>query len=137
MGLFDFFKSKKAPLLQEAQDMAAKIALITFPGGEEQIVEETAQLHALLRGKLPKPEARQLLCRTKALLAIAQDKSEARIVPSIQVKADGKLTPHECKIVYQFLTGVTGSLHEGRDDSTQEAAVVINATSSLVGVDAE
>ncbi len=137
MSLFGLFKSKKPQLSTEAQDAAANVALMAFPGGEKQIAEETEQLHALLRGKLPKAEARQLLCRTKALLVIAQDKSETRIVPSIQVKADGKLTPHECKIVYQFLTGVLGPLHEGNDGSTREKAVVINAMSSIVGIDAE
>lgn len=137
MGLFDLFKSKKPSLPPEVQDMAAKVALMAFPGGEKQINEETDQLHVLLRGKLSKPVVRQLLTRTKSLLVIAQDKSEARIVPSIQAETEGQLTPHECKIVYQFLTGILGSLHEGGDGSTRETAVVINSTSSIVGIDAE
>jgi hypothetical protein len=137
MGLFDLFKSKKQPMPAEARDMAAKFVLMAFPGGESQVNEEAAQLHALLRGKLPKSTVRQLLCRTKALLIVAEDKSETRIVPSIQAKADGQLTLHECKIVYQFLTGVLGALLEEGDGGTKESAVVINATSSIVGIDAE
>lgn len=42
-----------------------RIALVTFPGGEKQIREETGQLYALLRGKLTKDEAKRLLTRTK------------------------------------------------------------------------
>jgi len=137
MGLFNLFKSKKPSLSPEAQDAVAKIGLAAFPGGEKQITEETDQLHALLRGKLPKVTVRQLLCRTKALLVIAEDKTEARMVQSIRIKSEGQLTPHECKLVYQFLTGVSGALYDGGDGSTKEKAVVINATSSIVGVNAE
>jgi len=114
MGLLDFFKPKRKrnfpPELQKQMDMAA---LMAFPGGEEQIREETGQLHALLRGKLSKNEARHLLRRTKTLLIIAQDKSKERIVPSIVNATECKLTNHEALLAFQFFTGVSGDLYGG------------------------
>jgi hypothetical protein len=103
----------------------------------DQIQEETGQLHALLRGKLTKSEAKQLLTRTKALLIISDDKSKERIVPSIMNATGGKLTSHEASLAFQFFTGVSGDFYGGRDGSSQEQAVVINATSSSIGIHAE
>jgi hypothetical protein len=137
MSFFGLFKSSKPQFSTEAQDKIETVARIAFPEGEKQVVEETDQLHALLRGRLQKAEARKLLTGAKALLVVAKDKSEARMVPWIQSTANGKLTTHECKIVYQFLTGILGDLYGGNDGSTREKAVVINATSSLAGIDAE
>ncbi len=113
------------------------VALAAFPGGEDQIREETGQLHALLRGKLTKSEAKHLLTRTKALLIISDDKSKERIVPSIVNATGGKLTTHEASLAFQFFTGVSGDLFGGGDGSSQEQAVIINATSSSVGIHAE
>lgn len=138
MGLFDFLKPKQAPKLPpDLQKQMQRIALAAFPGGEKQIQEETAQLHALLRGKLTKDEAKKLLTRTKALLIISDDKSKERIVPSIVASTGNKLTHHEGVLAYQFFTGVSGDLYAGGDGSTAQSAVVINATSSSAGINAE
>lgn len=138
MGLFDFLKPKQAPKLPpDLQKQMQRIALAAFPGGEKQIQEETAQLHALLRGKLTKDEAKKLLRRTKALLIISDDKSKEQIVPSIVASTGNKLTHHEGFLAYQFLTGVSGDLYAGSDGSTTQSAVVINATSSSAGINAE
>jgi hypothetical protein len=138
MGLFDFLKPKQTPKPPpETQKQMQMIALAAFPGGEKQIQEETAQLHALLRGKLTNDEAKRLLTRTKALLIISEDKSKERIVPSIVASTGNKLTPHEGFLAYQFFTGVSGDLFAGGDGSSTAQAVVINATSSSVGINAE
>lgn len=137
MRLFGIFGSKKPKLSATAQEALEKIALMSFPGGEKQITEETNQLHTLLRGKLPKAEVRQLLARMKALIIIAEDKTQARILRSIQTKIGDKLTADECKIVCQFLTGILGDLYGDADGFTKDTAVVINTTSSVIGIDAE
>lgn len=138
MGLFNFLKPKQTPELPpDLQKQMQQIALAAFPGGDKQIQEETAQLHALLRGKLTKDEAKNLLTRTKALLIISDDKSKERIVPSIVASTGNKLTQHEGFLAYQFFTGVSGDLYAGNDGSSTQEAVVINATSSSVGIDAE
>ena len=138
MGLLDFFKPKRKrnlpPELQKQMDM---VPLMAFPGGEEQIREETDQLHALLRGKLSKDEARRLLKRTKTLLIIAQDKSKERIVPSIVNATGCKLTNHEASLAFQFFTGVSGDLYGGGEGTSEEGAVIINATLSNIGIHAE
>jgi|SRR3989344_892562 len=138
MGLFDFLKPKKTDHPPEMEEAIKKIALVAFPGGPKQIEEETGQLHALLRGRLSKDDAKRLLTRTKALLVIAkEDRSEERITSSIVANTEGRLTQHEAQLVYQFLTGMSGPAHSGGDGSSREKAVVINATSSLTGIPAE
>lgn len=138
MGLFDFLKPKKNPKLSpEMKEQMQRIAILAFPGGESQIREEAAQLHALLRGKLTKDEAKHLLTRTKALLVIAEDKSKERIVDSIVASTGKKLTQHEGFLAYQFFTGVSGELFAGGDGSSTDKAVIINATTSSVGINAE
>ncbi|MDQ8192733.1 hypothetical protein QEH58_20745, partial [Roseibacillus persicicus] len=138
MGLFDFLKPRPKPKLPpELEKQMNMISLITFPRGEGQIQEETGQLHALLRGKISKPEAKHLLVRTKALIVISEDKSKERIVPSIINATGGQLTEHEASLAFQFFTGVSGELYGGGDGSSQEQAVVINATSSSTGIHAE
>lgn len=137
MGLFDFLKQKKPEMSPELQETMQKVSSMAFPGGSEQIEEETGQLHALLRGRLNKDEAKRLLTRTKALLIIAHDHSEERITHSILAATGGKLTQHEARLVFQFLTGRSGPLHSGGDGSSRDTAVVINATSSITGIRAE
>ena len=133
MGLFDFLKPKPSPP-PDVDDAMKKIALLAFPGGQPQIDQETTQLHALLRGKLSKTDCGVLLRRTKALLVIGKDKSESRITSSMIVHTEGRLTQQEASMVYMFLTGRTGSATSGGDGSSAEQAVVINATTTIVGV---
>lgn len=138
MGLFDFLRPKQTPKLPpELEKQTQMISLAAFPGGEKQIQEETGQLHALLRGKLTKDEAKRLLTRTKALLIISDDKSKERIVPSIVASTENRLTQHEGLLAYQFFTGVSGDIYAGGDGQSEEDAVVIDATSSSIGINAE
>jgi len=111
--------------------------LMSFPGGQKQFEEETSQLYSMLCGKLTMDESAFLLRRTKALLIIAEDKSETRIVPSIRASTDGKLTEQEARMVYVFLTGISGPTTSGGDGSSAEHAVVINVTSAPVGLSEE
>lgn len=136
MGIFDFFSKKPEPS-PEVQALVKVMSTVAFPRGEKQIEEETGQLHALLRGRLRKDETRELLVRTKKLLVIAQDKSESRITKSILANTEGKLTAHEAKLMFMFLTGLAGDVYSGGDGSSRDEAVVINATSSIIGVKAE
>ncbi|MAS95565.1 MAG: hypothetical protein CMO55_20380 [Verrucomicrobiales bacterium] len=138
MGLFDFLKPRLKPTLSpQVQGEMDKILVAAFPRGKKQIQEETGQLHALLRGKLSKSEAERLLRRTKALLIIAKDKSEERMITSIVEATNGKLTRHEGTLAYQFFTGICGEVYGGGRGDSQEEAIVINATSSIAGIDAE
>jgi hypothetical protein len=136
MGLFDFLKPKP-PANPELDAMMQEIDLAAFPRGPEQIQEEARQLHALLRGRLNLAEASHLLRKTKALLVIAEDRSEERITQSILSTTKGKVTLQEARLVATFLTDLTGPPYSGGDGSSPETAVVINATSSLFGNAAE
>jgi len=105
MGIFNFLKPKKKTtgLDSEMKEMAN----LTFPGGYNQVQEESEALYALLRGKLSKSESESLLTRTKSLMVIAKDKSRARIAQSILNKTGGKLTPPEAELAYQFFAGIS------------------------------
>ena len=136
MGIFSkIFGSQKSQT--EVDEVSARMQAIAFPCGQAQIEEEAAQLHTLLRGRVAKGEVQRLLVRNKRLLVIASDKSEARVVPSILNSANGQLSEAEAKLVYEFLTGVTGELYSGGDGSSRDNAIIINATSSISGIEAE
>jgi hypothetical protein len=139
MGFFDFLKPKpQRPVLPPELEAKMKLmALAAFPGGPQQIENESAQLHALFRNKISLDEAKHILTRAKSLLVISEDKSEQRVVPSILVYSNGKLTQQDASLAYQFMTGVSGDLYSGGDGSTIENAVVIKATNSIAGIDAE
>ena len=127
----------KPSLPTEVDDAMKKIALLAFPGGQPQIEQETSQLHALLRGKLSKTECEALLRRTKVLLVIGRDKSESRITSSIIFHTKGRLTRQEASLIFILLTGRTGSATSGGDGSSAKQSIVINATSSIVGISEE
>jgi len=139
MGILNFFKVKspKLDLPPEFQKDIAQMISMCFPQGNEQMDKEASQLHALLSGRLNKYESLRILIKTKSLLFIAKDKSQERVVESIIGATRGKLTKTEAKLVFQFITGISSDMYSGGDGSSVEEAVVINATSSLVGVPAE
>jgi chemotaxis regulatin CheY-phosphate phosphatase CheZ len=97
-------ENEKPELPAEARELLEKVAVAAFPGGSQQIEEESAQLHALLRGRLSEAEARELLTKTKTLLVVVKDKSETSILQIIEARTSGKLTRDEARLVYQFLT---------------------------------
>ena len=139
MGLFDFLKPRRQEpaLPRELQEKMKLIGLMAFPGGPQQINTEAAQLQALFRNKLTLDEAKHIITRAKTLLIISEDKSEARVVPSIIVYANGKLTQQEASLAYQFMTGASGDIYAGGDGSSIQSAVIIKATSSATGISAE
>lgn len=111
MGLFDFLKQKKPEMSPELQETMQKVSSMAFPGGSEQIEEETGQLHALLRGRLNKDEAKRLLTRTKALLIIAQDHSEERITHSILAATGGNADKAFETFVIELRDGSERTIH--------------------------
>ena len=139
MGFFDFLKPKpQRPTLPPELEAKMKLmALAAFPGGPQQIENESAQLHALFRNKISHDEAKHILTRAKSLLVISEDKSEKRVVPSIIVYSNGKLSEQDASLAYQLMTGVSGDLYSGGDGLKTDSAVVIKATNSLAGIDAE
>jgi len=136
VGIFGRFR-KKSQNPVELDPKTEAIVMMLFPGGAAQAGEENAQLHALLRGRLTRDESISLLMRVKLMLLHADDKSEKSVIKYILEETQGKLTAHEAKLACQFFTGYAGNLYSGGDGTSPEEAVVINATSSLVGVRAE
>ena len=138
MGFFDFLKpAKKSGMPPELEAQMKFLSTVTFPRGQQQIEEETDQLFALLQGKINRDESKMMLCRTKGLLVIAEDKSAKRITTSILMNSGGKLNETDASMVYQFLTGISGDVYSGGDGSSTDQAVVIRAANSIAGIDAE
>lgn len=136
MGMLDFFKSRNRQS-SELNSIFSKLHAAAFPGGETQLEQESNQLHDLLDRKISRSDAKQLLLRTKCLLLIANDTSENRVVRSILGSTKGRLKPADAKCVYQFLVGISDELYSGGNGVSEEDAVVINTTSSIIGIDAE
>lgn len=106
MGLKDLFKRKKSTgLSPEDADIVKKVAEEIFPGGWKQIQAETDRLYRLLGGKLKKDDVRLVLTKSKSLISMAEDKSKARIVPSIINYSKNKLSLQDAGIVYHALVG--------------------------------
>lgn len=123
MSFFNFFKTKKPQLPQDANDAIKKIAIAAFPGGYKQIEKETGQLYSLLRGKVNQELCKEVLTKTKSLLIISEDNSCERVVPYIIDKSKGKLTLHEAKLAYLFFTGMSGELYSGGDGKSENQAI--------------
>jgi hypothetical protein len=106
MGLMDLFKKKKAKELSpEAENILKKVADEVFPGGWKQIQAETDHLHRLLGGRLEKDDVRSVLTKSKSLISLTDDKSKARIVPSIINYSKNKLSVQDAGIIYHTLIG--------------------------------
>lgn len=103
----------------------------------DKIAKEVIQLHAILKCRLSVEASCQVLRYTKTLLAISSDKSEARIISGILGGTYGRLTRDDAVLVYRSLIGISGPTTAEGAGSSAENAVIINATSSLVGVPEE
>jgi hypothetical protein len=137
MGIFDFLKSRrsKADQAQPAQDVMPNLAFGPFPDVAMPTEAEAEELQALLRGRLEKEQVRALLLRTRIRLALSP--SDDQIVRGIVTATDGKLTAEDARLVYRFVTGISGPLYAGGDGLSRAAAVVIQAPSNIAGVRAE
>ncbi len=106
MGIKDQFRKRKSKGLSSgAENVIKKIAKEVFPGGWEQIQKETDHLHRLLSGRIEKDTVRSVLTKSKSLISITEDKSKARIVPSIINYSNNKLSVQDGGIVYHTLVG--------------------------------
>jgi hypothetical protein len=137
MSLFDFFKPRSTPAAPatSAQLEAARKAM--FPGGEPQIAAESAAIQQIAGGSLTFDDAKRILLRAKGLLFISQDKSASRIVPSIVNAANSKLSHFDASRIYHYLSELTQARFAGGTGTSVEDAVIILATSSVVGIDEE
>ena len=116
MGIFDLFKSK-AHKNNDAEHAMINMAKMVFPGGYNQVELESEQLYSVLNGRLDRAEAKSLLSKTKALIFIAEDNSPERIISSILMKTNGKLTESDAMKVYNFLLKLLdGDLYSGGDE---------------------
>jgi hypothetical protein len=114
-----------------------QMSRFAFPGGRDQIEREARQLQEALGGRLSLRGAVLVLAKTKALMIMGSDKSEEGIVRSTVASTQGKLTEDDARVLFRFITGLTGPMYAGGDGSSLQNAVFINTTAALVGIPAE
>lgn len=111
--------------------------ILLFPNGKADIDRGAADIYELVDHKIPMLTCVHILTSIKTLMMISQDKSPQRIIPSILARGEGKLTQSDGDVIYRYLSGEPDEMHTGGDGSSPDSAVIINATTSLLGVAAE
>ena len=133
MGLRSWlFGAKGEPTPDE---IFAKMHKQIFPGGQRDVEHLTDRILGAVPGRLSREEARSLGMSLKALLVVAQDKSEDRLLISIRPKTPSLSDADRLRIVQAVARGEGAS--SAATGATQDTAIVINAANSIEGVDME
>ncbi|WP_157803989.1 hypothetical protein [Acidovorax sp. 69] len=126
-----------------------RLATGLFPGGQEEITTAGRNISALLDNRIPHDAAAKLYASTKYLAHTAADKSKARVVAYIQRQGMGRISAEEASAIYdQFFADQVARPNappaaqpqpasHAPDGYTRDRAIVIRATSSVQGIDAE
>lgn len=102
MGLLDLFKPKPKVTdepLRIMQEMAKKM----FPNGYSDVERGGKDIAVILSGKLTEEKCRLLFTSVKSVMLIADDKSKARILQSIMMRGEGKITENDASLIYRYL----------------------------------
>jgi hypothetical protein len=147
MGFFDMFRSKSpADTMQEEMK---RLAPTLFPGGHEEIQSTGRSISGMLDNRIPADAAARLFASTKYLAHTAKDKSKQRVVEYIIRQGMGRISEADAGAIYdRFIANRDASPSASSqsqrsapsatsDGSTHDRAVVIRATSSVEGIDAE
>lgn len=99
MGIFDFFKKKKEPKIDE---LVSSIMAQVFPNGKRQIQEIASSLYKDFRGKYPQESLMKSVAYCGSMLITAKDKSAQRIVDmGLLLKPDNKYTREDAITIYK------------------------------------
>ncbi|MHB8883260.1 MAG: hypothetical protein ACYC69_17345 [Thermodesulfovibrionales bacterium] len=102
MGLFDFLK-QKPKLSKEADAAIAEIAKKMFPNGYADVERGGRDIAKIISGKLSEEKCRHLFAVVKSLTIISEDKSKERIIESLIMRGEGKITENEVALIYRYL----------------------------------
>lgn len=134
------WKRKKKPS-SDVEAVFRKMSAASFPGGEQQIALEAAELESLLDGRVARDDARGMLVHAKAraLLAIRSstdiDEAVQRCTESIWVRSQGKLDRSTAKevadyafqrLVNQHVTDRSSSVPVSWSEMTKEEALQVS-----------
>lgn len=142
MGIFDRFgRWNRRRNLDRAVFEAARAA---FPEGHRQFLEESQVVLQIIGPSFTIEDAGRILSRTKAMMAIARDKSRTRIVASM-MNAHPGLKIQAAHEVYSFLSSIIGGDgpeatvgHDGgAARSPEDGVIVISNVSRIRGIDEE
>jgi hypothetical protein len=135
MDWLELLRREYGGMFSGSNNALKTIGQCAYPRSPGQIEEETAQLHALLQGKLTQEESGNLLQLAMAALVISE--CEAGATARIIECTRGRLTRQEVHMVYTFVKGVCGPIAAGVEGSSPVTAVVIDAGDEEIGVSAE
>ena len=102
MSFFGLFKPKPKPS-KEINQIFKKVFSRMFPGGPEQLDREIDKLNNLVGGKYENELLREAYLHMAGLYAIAEDRSDERIVKSVSIKCDGKIADEDTLLIYEYL----------------------------------
>lgn len=100
--------------------------------------EDSKKICSILGLQSINEEIREYTRQIKMVYMITDDKSFDRMALSIRFNAPVDLTDEDCKKIYEALTGtkIEASIYQGGDGS-DESPVIVCATKSRAGIDAE
>lgn len=102
MGLFDLFKPKQK-VTDKSQRIMQEMAKKMFPNGYSDVERGGKDIAGILSGKLSEEKCRLLFTSVKSVMHIAEDKSKARILQSIMMRGEGKITGNDASLIYRYL----------------------------------
>lgn len=105
---------------------------------QDSLNEDSKKICSILGLKSVNDEIKEYTKQIKMVYMITDDKSFDRMALSIRFNAPIDITDKDCKKIYEVLTGtkIESSVYLGGDGSN-ESPVIINATKSRAGIDAE
>lgn len=117
MGLFDFFRKKKEPNIN---DIVGSIMAQAFPDGKRQIQSIASTLYKEFRGRYPQESLASSIAYCGSLLITAKDKSAQRIVDKgMLLKPENKYSREDATTIYKSVVKSFFSTKFGIDN--QEA----------------
>ena len=140
-----FFKKRKDEAI--TSKIFGKIMDATFPGGEEQIDAETAQLFSLLNRKVSLDEAKRTLIHAKGRIFIgisnadtessdAMEEHKAQWIESIKVYSDGKLTKEDAEKALNFVMTAINQKQTKCPAEKEQPVMAERRPDEVVGIDA-
>jgi len=135
MGLFDFLK-RKPKNDPDLQGLIEDVFNQVFPNGKADVTRHAQKIRAIFNNKMTLQECEIFVKGSKTLIYIASDKTADRIVPSLMHRALGMVNKDEICKAYIYLSD-GGVLYSGGDGLCRENPVIINTTTTQMGISAE
>lgn len=124
MGIFDFFRKKKEPNIN---DIVGSIMAQAFPNGKRQIQSIASTLYEEFHGRYPQEVLKSSIAYCGSLLITARDKSAQRIVDmGMLLKPENKYSREDAITIYKSVVSSFFSTKFGIDNKEAFEAFYIS-----------